>query len=59
MSPDLPLSRRAALKLTAWGGAGLVASACTGGVGPTTTNPGVAPTTPEQAPLPGGRPTCG
>ena len=53
MSPDLPLSRRAALKLGAWGGAGLVASACTRGVGPTTTNPSVGPTMPEQAPLPG------
>ena len=53
MSPDLPLSRRAALKLGAWGGAGLVASACTRGVGPTTTNPSVGPAMPEQAPLPG------
>jgi hypothetical protein len=53
MPPDVPMSRRAALKLTAWGGAGLVAGACTGGVGPRTTNASVGPTTPEPAPLPG------
>jgi hypothetical protein len=44
MSRNLPLSRRAAVKLAAWGGAGLVVSACTDKVGSTT---------PEQAPLPG------
>ena len=43
MSPDL--SRRAALKLTAWAGAGLVASACIGKDRPTAA--------PEQVPLPG------
>jgi hypothetical protein len=53
MPPDVPMSRRAALKLTAWGGAGLVAGACTGGAGPRTTNASVGPTTPEPAPLPG------
>jgi hypothetical protein len=53
MSRDLPLSRRAALKLTAWGGAGLVAGACTGGVPPTRREADVGPTTPEPAPLPG------
>jgi hypothetical protein len=53
MSRDLPISRRAALKLTAWGGAGLVASACTGGGHPTTPEASVAPTMPEPAPLPG------
>ncbi len=53
MSPDLPMSRRLALKLAAWGGAGLVVSACTRGVGPTTPKASVDPTTPELAPLPG------
>jgi hypothetical protein len=54
MSPDLPLSRRAALKLTAWGGAGLVASACSGSARPPAApEASVGPTTPEQAPLPG------
>jgi hypothetical protein len=53
MSRDLPISRRAALKLTAWGGAGLVVSACTGGGRPATPEASVAPTMPEPAPLPG------
>jgi hypothetical protein len=53
MSRDLPMSRRAALKLAAWGGAGLVVGACTGSVGPTTPEASVGPTMPEPAPLPG------
>jgi hypothetical protein len=53
MSGDLPISRRAALKLTAWGGAGLVVSACTDSDRPATPKARVGPTTPEPAPLPG------
>jgi hypothetical protein len=53
MSPDLEISRRAALRLTAWAGAGLVLSACTDSGRPPTPNGSVGPTTPEQAPLPG------
>jgi hypothetical protein len=53
MSPDLSLSRRAALRLTAWGSAGLVISACTDSVRPTTRKDSVRPTRPEPAPLPG------
>jgi len=53
MPRDLPMSRRAALKLTALGGAGLVASACTGSVRPAMREGGVRPTTPEPPPLPG------
>jgi hypothetical protein len=47
------MSRRAALKLTAWGGAGLVASACTDRGRPTTPEASLRPATPEPAPLPG------
>jgi hypothetical protein len=47
------ISRRAALKLTAVGGAGLVAGACTGDAGPATPGGGARPTTPERPPLPG------
>ena len=46
MSPDLPMSRRAVLKLAAWGGAGLVASACTDKVRSTTPEGSLRPTTP-------------
>jgi hypothetical protein len=53
MSRNLPMSRRAALKLAAWGGAGLVVSACTDKVRSTTPEGSVGPTTPEPAPLPG------
>ena len=53
MSRDPPMSRRAVLKLTALGGAGLVAAACSDGVGPTRPEGGVRLTTPEQPPLPG------
>jgi hypothetical protein len=53
MSRNLPMSRRAALKLAAWGGAGLVVSACTDKVRSTTPEGSLRPTTPEQAPPPG------
>jgi hypothetical protein len=53
MSRDLPMSRRAVLKLTAWGGAGLVAGACTGSARPTTPEGSARPTRSEPPPLPG------
>jgi hypothetical protein len=53
MSRDRLLSRRDALKLTAWRGAGLVAGAGTGAVGPRTPKASGGPTTPEPASLPG------
>jgi hypothetical protein len=53
MSPDLEIPRRAALRLTAWAGAGLVIGACTDSGRPPTPNGSVGPTTPEPVPLPG------
>jgi hypothetical protein len=54
MPKDLAMSRRAALRLAAWGGAGLVAGACTGDVRPMPPpTASLGPTTPEPAPLPG------
>jgi hypothetical protein len=53
MSPDLEIPRRAALRLTAWAGAGLVISACTDSGRPPTPKGRVRATRPEQAPLPG------
>jgi hypothetical protein len=58
MPGDPLLSRRAALKLTAVGGAGLVA-ACTGGTDPATPKLDVGTTLPERPPLPGRPATCG